>query len=273
MELAHKRQRDELSEDSDIIDEINENEFLQGMGPQPTKCNRDEPYPAIDLLRYVTILWGQQNSELSSSAIHNQSQSPFFSLPGEVRNRIYKYLTPNVHVHAAPSTQRLHVTFCAQTTEPGEYGKQAQERLAAARNRTQSNSGYIPSDSVLAAEIYKEGLCCVPDERVPVKCRFTVCEVWCIEFKNRFWDSTIWTMTLPTLNACSEKAPSLLSRMRQVELYAIPQHMTPAPYCVDGIKRLLDIEALSLAVCLRPRQFSPDKTVIRTQLRMILRIL
>lgn len=43
--------------------------------------------------------------------------------------------------------------------------------------------------------------------------------------------------------------------MRQVELYAIPQYMTPAPYCVDGIRRLLDIEALSLVVCLRPRQF------------------
>lgn len=97
--------------------------------------------------------------------------------------------------------------------------------------------------------------------------------VYRIEFENHFWDSTIWTMILPTLNACSEKAPSLLSCMRQIELYAIPQHMTPAPYCVDGIRRLLDIEALSLVVCLRPRQFSPDKTVIRTQLRMILRIL
>lgn len=133
MESVHKRQRDELSEDSDIIDEINKDKFLQGMGPRPTKRKHDEPNPAIDLLRYVTILSGQQNSELSSSAIHNQSQSPFFSLPGEVRNRIYKYLTPNAHVHAAPSTQRLHVTFCAQTTESGEYGKQAQERLAAAR--------------------------------------------------------------------------------------------------------------------------------------------
>jgi len=62
MKSVHQRQRDEPSEDSAIIDEINEDEFLQGMGPRPTKRKRDEPNPAIDLLRYVTILWGQQNS-------------------------------------------------------------------------------------------------------------------------------------------------------------------------------------------------------------------
>jgi hypothetical protein len=44
-------QRDEISEDSDIIDEIYEHEFLQDIGPRPTKRRRVEPNPAIDPLR------------------------------------------------------------------------------------------------------------------------------------------------------------------------------------------------------------------------------
>jgi hypothetical protein len=80
-------------------------------------------------------------------------------------------------------------------------------------------------------------------------------------------------MTVPALSACPNKNPSLISLMKNVEFYSIPQRMINTKIHFEDTKHLVGIKELTVVCCLHPRQYAPDKVAIMTRPRRLLDML
>ncbi|OSS48686.1 hypothetical protein B5807_06789 [Epicoccum nigrum] len=186
----------------------------------------------------------------------DQPQSKFFTLPPEVRNRIYHFITPTVHVDVVEvmlqnccSTcgykgrpkmiDKLKFSLCTHDTEPKDYGTKAMSMRA-----TGDYSGSPPTS-------FGQHFCCSNDQCLFAACQIAVCRQWRQEFEAYFWTHTTWAINLPALKTLSDKTPRLFSRMRAVELRSNPNDTTLRQFAGPYIYRFGDIQAVTLVLCLK----------------------